>query len=184
MTRYEIGLMNKCAEYGVDGSQVLDSLRKSAGLVSTGKRIAVKLHPKVNPDKLNWFTRLFTTTKTVPTTIRQSGSVTEALKNMGEGGLPYGVGGGLDSSLFSTKAKGMRSVTRLSPEKILAALGITGGAGAMAGGSSAPAPSFGGKKALIAALLGLGAAGAGAAALSSSKKKKDTEDDKKKKKTK
>ena len=189
MTRYEKGFIEKCAEYGVDGAAVLSHMQKRAGLVGAGTRLAVKLHPKVNPDKLNWFTKLFTNTKKIPTTIRSSAPVTEALANMGSGG------GGFSAAMQAadTSSKGMREVTRLSPGKILAALGLTGGAGALGGaaaGSKGAAPSAaaaqGNSKAILAALLGVGAAGAGTAAAMSGKdnddKSKDTDKGKEKKK--
>lgn len=181
MTRYEQGFMNKCAEYGVNGQILLKELRKSASLVSPIKRLAVKLHPKVDPGKLNWFTRPFTTTKRVPYKVIGSTTVNELA---GEG-LPYGAGGVADDILSS--ARGIRETTRLSPEKILAALGLTGAAGigaykGLSGGSDAPASID--KGLLMKLLAGTAAVGAGGAIASKAigKSRKDDEDDEKKKK--
>lgn len=151
MTRYEQGFMNKCAEYGVDGRDVIAILEKKAAL-GGGKAVG-KLLARLK----NWFT---------PTTLEHIPG--EVYK-----GLNWGEYGG------QTIRKGVDSVRELKKvrwDRILAALGVpvAGGAAAYAlsGGDNAAAPApvpeapAGGAGRIstgkLLALLGGGAAAAGA----------------------
>ena len=149
MTRYEQGFMCKCAEYGVDGRDVIAILEKKAAL--RGGKAVGKLLARLK----NWFT---------PTTL-------EHIPGKVYKGLNWGEYGG------QTMRKGVDSVRELKKvrwDRILAALGVpvAGGAAAYAlsGGANAAVPV---SKALVEragkistgkllALLGGGAAAAGA----------------------
>lgn len=105
-------------------------MQKSAGGFSQLARLRTLLSPKVNAESWGRFDprRLFTTTRTYPvrsvTNIDSSGNV------VGQSTSNY-VGRGIPAFGDLARQGGSRTTTRLSPAKILAALGLTGG-GALA----------------------------------------------------
>lgn len=116
-------------------------MQKSAGYGRLA-RLITKLSPKIkDPSKLNWFTKLFTNTrhsivKSNPVTNDMLDSIRaaregRAILNSAEGGVRQNLPA-YSSNLNPT----LRSVTRLSPLKVLLGAGAGGGAVAAATGGN------------------------------------------------
>lgn len=162
---YMVGFSKVASVTGYSIPQLLQisrNMQKQAKVGSLAK-LLTRMSPKVDPNKLNWFTRLFTTTKNKLHKVR-----THVPSGPGaEGARAYSSGETYNEGLSDL----MTSETRLSPLKILA--GLTGlGAGGATVASMLPEK----KKSLIdrwneldpvlrkKILIGLGATG-GALAL-------------------
>ena len=170
-------------------------------LLKAVKRLNAAASPEVRLGKMNPL-RLFTTTTRTPLRAENVRPITAgeraAGRMSGRSGVDayataYGSGGGhVPPSHSEWKTKDLtREVTRLSPAKILAAVGLTGAGGAVAssGGRSGAGTGHvsGGTRSVVdvlgaypalAAALGLGVVGAtGAATYSAAgKKRKETKD--------
>lgn len=174
MTRYEQGFMNKCAEYGVDPEWLAERIelrqqmsKQALSINSVGSTLA-PLTSKIK--------KFFTKSRIVPKTTRKI----------------IGAGGGYSAPNVT---EGLEEVTKISPDwaRILAALGVTGGAAGLAaatGGSSGAADQVvsgisGGispqAKAILAA-LGVTGAGIGGYAAIKAKRRKSLDKDKDKNK--
>lgn len=129
---YALGSDTKAAEAQLEKQAQLKKILSEALVRSpktTLKRLHVAMSPKVDPTKLNKFTRFFTKTRqhtTIP-----SGSVKSTFVGGPAGDYSVAGSGIYDSVLNGTS----RATTRLAPGRIAAALGLAGGTGYL--GSSA-----------------------------------------------
>lgn len=137
---YAQGFSKAAESYGIDPEKLYGlsgflkvaeqlQMQKRAGKFGPAARLLAKLSPKVNPDKLNWFTRLFTNSHTA---LAKSNPIRKGF-NLHLNWGPESAG-----SLFSSIGFGadlppvLRNVTRLSPLKILAGATAAGGGTAVA----------------------------------------------------
>lgn len=135
---YAVGFSKIAEAHGVDPVELYDFSRVLASVkqasinkqarFGTMARIIAKLSPKVDPSKLNWFTRLFTDSHTA---IAKSNKVKYLPPRHGFG---YGTASSEVAKDFTTgKLPDVtRTVTRISPLKILAGATAAGGIGGLA----------------------------------------------------
>lgn len=118
--------------YGYSATELIklvDTMQKKAGYGSLARVIA-KMSPKVDPKKLNWFTKLFTTShkalaksNPVPKSFRLN-----TIKSGPESAAALGTTVGYGSVLPPV----LRNVTKVSPLKVLAGLAAAGAGTRMA----------------------------------------------------
>lgn len=137
---YALGSDTKAAEAQLEKQAQLKKILSEALVRSpktTLKRLHVAMSPKVDPTKLNKFTRFFTKTRqhtTIP-----FGSVKSTFVGGPAGDYSVAGSGIYDGVLNGTS----RATTRLAPGRIAAALGLAGGTGylgssALSGSKSSP----------------------------------------------
>ena len=130
---YALGSDTKAAEVQLEKQAQIKKILSEALVRSpktTLKRLHVAMSPKVDPTKLNKFTRFFT--KTRQHTAIPSGGAKSFVSGGPGGGDYYPIGSGIYDSVLNGTS---RATTRLAPGRIAAALGLAGGTGYL--GSSA-----------------------------------------------
>lgn len=137
-----------------------DSLKRLANI----RKLRALLSPKVDPEKLNWFTRLFTKSRNA-TAIFKHNPITRDPRPINAGEIYNGGPGHFMPPPLGEENPLTREITRVSPGRVLAALAVPGAAAAGGLGSLKKDSDAELKKKIIAGLVATGALGAGAAGI-------------------